>query len=385
MRPHLFSAIAACALGGGFVASGFAGCGGDDGAIYDLFCLNGHPEHYNVTGDLDPCCCDGKCSVTDRDPVACIGQCPSAHPKCALNPGDPDVALNLCVPRLPGWSDPLWLWLGPVAATPPTCPEVMPNDTFDGTDMPTGAPAVCVGPCLCGQPVGSCLPTSITAYSDSSCTTFLAPFDPPPSWDGECTTEDAVPAGAGSVFIGPAILAETCAQPPPPTAQIPPIATTTLGRACAADFAQSCQQGEGRVPIAGAAPDFRICISHPGVVACPSGSDFNDPTLLYAGQPDDTRMCACSCAPSAAGTCTADVSIFPDADAGCDASNSHEQLIVGPAAHCYPYSYALAAKSATSFYTPAGSCAPSEIHPTGSVTGTDPVTFCCLPPPPPTQ
>ncbi|MFT3764709.1 MAG: hypothetical protein QM820_04210 [Minicystis sp.] len=256
------------------------------------------------------------------------------------------------------------------------------------------APNVC-GSCLCGPPSGSCgLPATLTASSTECPGTapgaVHTAFDPPPGWDGDCTSNDSVPAGqlcAGgpcvqSVTIAPlTVMEEGCA---PAQLPIPKDTTASWGttvRVCRGGSLSGCDGNGYCTPPA--PPGFRYCVFRDGDRDCtdPSFGPYTEKHVFYEGF-TDTRSCSpCTCGPPAGSTCTAQISIH--ADAACSSLPLDAHLMDSSAPACVDViaGSALGSKSASPpTYTP-GACQPSGGEPMGSAVPVGPSTLCCIPSP----
>jgi hypothetical protein len=285
-----------------------------------------------------------------------------------------------------GWTKGPFLLTRPMSKMLPTknpCPDSAPKQTLQGYATPDQTLA-CPS-CSCALPTGGCLlPETVTASPSPACPSdgdAGVPFDPPSSWDGGCTMNDAivdVDCDGGtcvqSVTAIAMILTESCA---PTTPAIPQDVKW-------ADFAYTCEgEANGTCPSAGdicvpkATDGFALCVRHDGdddVFTCPTGYPFR--SVYYLGA-EDTRMCApCICEPPEASKCSSLVSFYAD-DACTEQIASVTATNASSMCAEVPPGSPLGSKQASPpTYTP-GSCKPSGGQEIGSVQPTHPSTFCC--------
>lgn len=349
-------------------------------------CQNPDKGHKDPYGMPDPC------HYNDPD----TGIALDAGPVVAAATGvGADACTGACSPAAPsGWGPPALLWFGD-ESNAPSCPDRAPTLGYRGyTDLKR--PFGC-GSCSCDPPTGTCgLPTTITASSTSQCpsdpfSATMTPFNPPSPWDGSCTALGAVPALAvcsggvpcvQSLTIGPLSVHETECRPSLGSPVVPKNLLSSWGT-----YAVEClgsgiclSSGELCTPTPDAfSGGFQQCIFHEGDVACPTDvqSTYTHKHVFY-GDFADTRTCTpCTCGAPTGGVCKAEISIF--ADAVCSAAihistpvDSNADLCIG----VLPGS-ALGSKSARQpTYTP-GACRASGGAVLGTVTPTEPTTFCC--------
>lgn len=297
-----------------------------------------------------------------------------------------------CVPLAPlSWQGPALVWVGPVGAAP-GCPDDAPvqglASGYHGLDGLDAGPASC-GACSCAGADGGCaLPEHMTA-SNTGCdgggapVPVQLPFDPPPAWDGGCSSFDKIqpapcpgPGCIRSVTSDPLTLTESCAPETAPASPTPPAGFSTDAVACLGVTYPTC--GDPGLTCAPIGASFRTCIFQLGQgEACP---DSYPMPLLVAEGLDDKRACTpCACAPAAGGNCRATLSV--DVDAVCSFSQFTTNL--GTTSQCFDLAQPaapLGSKSLTKMqYTP-GTCSPSGGESTdGGVVATGVATFCCLP------
>lgn len=298
-----------------------------------------------------------------------------------------------CVPIAPnGWTDPVLVWIGPLADAPKKCPDSIPAQLQDGIDLV--APALSCGICACDPPVGSCTLPEILSTSSASCPGNAAGashifFNAPPGWDGSCTATDAIPACGGgpcvaSLTISPLNLTQGLCTPVVLSPPAPPImpAWSNVAVSCKTKATTTTCDSPGEICAPAARTDFARCISYPADSPCPTAGPYTDRHLVYRGWSDGRACTPCACEPAVGNSCTSSISVFKD-----NACNLPLPLTVpissnGPTCvDIQPPGLALGSKSAGPvIYTP-GSCQPSGGKAIGSAEGTVPTTFCCLPKP----
>lgn len=390
----------ALALAPFFLVGLAPGCGGVDNItcddVYD-------PNRVGTDGRLDPCC--------ERSPMPCTcapgyGDCKDAaaptdaggdadggpHEDAQADPDamtDADTGPPACpwdCLTLPpsGWFGPVLFQKGNVGDTI-ACPAIAPVVDFEGfADLVDVGPASC-GACTCGPSTGTCSPPEhLTANTDICAGTAGTPtsFDPPPAWDGSCSTMNAVGPGSKSLTSGPLAVTESCTtflgEPSVPTtpAAFGSSITACLGAVSECDLGHVCAPRD---------PAFRSCIWQPGdVPTCPEGYPVR---IAGAEGLDDQRACSsCGCGDAEGGHCTGLLTVYKDA-ACTDTSGA--LALDSMSAPCVDVlgagAVGLGSKTLTNVKYAAGTCAPSGGEPTGSVVPTGAATFCCLPTGEPTR
>jgi hypothetical protein len=272
-----------------------------------------------------------------REDVDLGGDPPDA---CAPDPGsgeidagedstpDTDACIGACVPRLrldeedDGWMGPLLLWSGPKEKAP-ACPDFTAGPV-DEANADLVSPSECQV-CTCSPPTGSCkLPSKLTAAGatckDDGPGVEHIPFDPPASWDGACTTANAIPAGSGvqSLSIGPLQMVESGCTPgvDSPPAVTPPTVPywKTYAFTCEGGIDTNpwaCKNGGECMPPAEPLPEgFRRCVYQEGLVECPKAYPVRH---VFNRGFDDGRTCSeCDCGPPTGGMCSSLISVFTD-------------------------------------------------------------------------
>ncbi len=291
---------------------------------------------------------------------------------------------GVCLPAHPaGWDGPYLLWTGDVASAS-HCSDLPgePDEVYAGHGYPEGT-TLC-GACACEPPSGSCeLPATLTAAA-ASCAgnnpgvTHLS-FDPPASWAGTCTAENAIPAGklcggvpcVQSVTIAPLTMKQGGCLPIDPPSIKPPPAATTFARACAMGGGQSCTASSGVCKPAAMGPEFKHCIVIIGE------SDYSECPVTYPDRnvfyQEDTFSCSpCACDAPIGSGCSGSITI--SANPACTPPLLPAIQINEKDATCADVTpgSALGSKTASASSYHGGSCAPSGGKPLGAV-------FCCRP------
>jgi len=175
--------------------------------------------------------------------VACSSSGGASHDATAMGSCGQDLT---CAPAIPaGWMGYIALYDGPDGGAQ-ACGAGFGTDIAAGSASPTAADATC-GACTCGLPV-----SNVCAASGGDAT--LAAI----SWG-------------------------------------------QVGRACTPDLGAAC--ANGGTCIAAAAPRL-LCIQQTGDAACPTGSPFATPYVLYGGVTDTRGCTACTCGNAVMGACT---------------------------------------------------------------------------------
>jgi hypothetical protein len=324
---------------------------------------------------------------------ACFDAADDCNDTLTCTPPQPQggVCDGTCLPKVKlHWSDPLVVWLGDTADDPPMCPIQAASDYFDGVAAPA-APAC--GECSCRAPTGTCTFPMTAAVSTATCanagTGTVTPFDAPGSWDGSCTTNDAVAGGVQSVTVGPLVLSESdCVPGTPvlPRRKMPePPPTTAL--VCWGNTTGVCpSSGDVCVPTVPPPPanGWTYCVTLDEVpaatcppvptTACPDGYPNR---YIFGDSYTDTRACApCTCGVPEGSACSSEVSVY--ADGACsDPVGSVMATSSAPACADLSTSSPLGSKTGTQPVYQPGTC-PAIGGPTGDVCYDELTVFCCL-------
>lgn len=370
-----------------FLIAGAPGCASnaliDCPGIYDQ-------GRIGPDGQPDPCCArtepcpppgagkdGGKDAAADAAADADGG--PPCTGDCSEDAGDAEACLETCVPQPGfGWFGPVLLWKGDAGETI-DCPAVAPEVAVTGfADLLEAGPAAC-GACGCelAHDNNCGPPEHLTAMFNTACSGGApTPFDPPPAWDGSCSSSDAIAAGAKSLTSGPLTLTEACtADAGAPDAPTTPAAFGSSVVVCLEKPSEGCDVTHVCAPTD---PAFQSCIYQlTDVATCPPSYPIR---IAVAQGLDDERACEpCGC-DVAAGSCTATLTVYGDTACGAFLfARSIDSTMTAPCDGVAPPG-ALGSKTLTGIkYTP-GTCTPSGGGPTdGGVVATGVATFCCLP------
>src|SRR5262249_44860820 len=160
---------------------------------------------------------------------------------------------------------------GVPSATPPACPAALPEALAGYADT---APSVMCPPCTCSPSVAAQCYLPHSLFSNANvCPGGAAaqPFDPPPNWDGTCTTMDAR-SSADSVSVLPGDLQPgNCAE----SSNMP----TSISGGTRAKGCFNPHGGSGILPGSCGDPQqtcvlpkvdgYSTCIATPSDTACP--------------------------------------------------------------------------------------------------------------------
>ena len=297
--------------------------------------------------------------------------------------GDAGVTcVGLCAPYITaGWSAPFIAWMGAKAAAPP-CPVVnAAAEIYTGFGDPEGSAC---GACKCQAPLGSCkAPPAVTAAAascagDGSAVAHTS-FDPPISWDGTCTTANAIPAGklcggvpcVQSVTIAPLTLKQGGCLPIEPT-NVPPPIWKTFVRACALDsFPRTCDAAAGLCAPRPPNAEFKVCTlrnGNPATLTCPP--TYPDKNVFYDGLAPSCSPCTCGVPTDS--TCTGSIWLFENGACGAPPLQAVKINAEGPTCADLPPGSALGSKTASEPSYSDGYCKPSG----GAALAT---VICCIP------
>ncbi len=419
-KVHLIPiAVLLCAVA--VFCGSMQGCG--TGGWYT--CANPAFDHKDYAGRPDPCCENSICCpnplVTHYspdpgrepprmmwDPCCMEEDCPDGHnPWLPPDAGVPNEdsgghasCEGECVPAAPrDWFGPTLLWTG-IPGQEPECPSYAHHEVYKGYADLAPEPVTCAQ-CACDPPTGTCaLPAGLTAHSsacqESAGGAVHTDFSPPAGWDGGCTAQHAVPAGAKcngdlcvtSLSIESLTLVESgcTAHPVIPKAApqhpslAPPWKTSAI--ACQLNCYPSCGSGEevcAPSDSASAPAGFSTCIYAQGdTLTCPE--EYPARHVFYAGY-SDTRTCTdCTCDSPVGGQCEATISVYQNGTCTGAHVFGDLKIINKEAPYCLDLTPGLALGSKTitaPTYTP-GACTPHGGEQTGAIVEVGPATFCCL-------
>ncbi len=324
----------------------------------------------------------------------------------------PNVCIHgICLPVPVGseaglWSElPVSLWVGPAEQAPETCPDDpnsgVPNLKFKLFDKLV-APAATCSPCACEPSEGTCngVPEKIELRAGRCIESGVAtvPFDGPTNWDGLCSNDDTIGAGArcpagsqtlctqsvsSSALPLPADEAcEASASAPPPTLETK---WDIAGVACHANTqAESCGSDTLKMYCVNTPGESWLqCVYREGVhETCPD--NYNDRReVLYPKAPLDTRGCsACTCGAPAGSACIGTLGLYADGACGVGLINN---TIASTGDSCFdlqPPGLGIGSKAiGPQTYLP-GTCAVSGGESEGRAVAdmAHAVTFCCMGP-----
>jgi|HubBroStandDraft_6_1064221.scaffolds.fasta_scaffold308869_2 hypothetical protein len=273
-----------------------------------------------------------------------------------------------CIPVPPGWSGPVEFYVG--SSPQPSCPAGTTLALQGGSGI--DAPNATCSTCTCGAATGVTCRVTVDLYTstDTTCSGSLcatrALLGGCNTVVGNCAT--GVPRWTADVTPRNGSCAASVQAP-----TLPPISWSSYGVACA--FA-----ADGGTPVAACgttgicapypAASFSLCIYQAGTQSCPPG--YVNPAQTFDTKVVDTRSCTdCNCALTP--TCTGgDVTLASTPNCGGGASTPL------PAACTSTGLSGSVFAEVSSAPTPGGSCAASGGAPSGSATGSSPVTMCCL-------
>jgi len=303
---------------------------------------------------------------------------------------DPLYPLAQCVPTNP---PPVYLWIGPAADVPASCPDTDFHrvKTFEGhADLVPGA--VTCPECACGESETKCgVPTDWTVVARSceeppDATEVF--FSGPDNWNGICSTQ--VKISADLACPG----GEPCTQSllvGPPTAEGAPCTPMTAGEITKEEplwtwqtVALGCFEHEsdycddGQILVYTVPNDFLLCIERIGA-SCPL--KLTELRTVYRDAEDDRACAECTCEPPAGNLCSVKVTAYSDQACGTAAGSAFASSNEGSVCFDVPDGTALASKRAELIETTPGTCTPGGGEPVGDVHGKDPVVFCCQPEP----
>jgi hypothetical protein len=299
---------------------------------------------------------------------AALPGCPSSE-TCSQNIAScPDAGdgscLGQCVkPPVEGIL--VLLWSGPEGSTPPACPAWSMSGAFTGyLDAPPST-VKCSPACMCSSSFGSCAPGSMTA-NGAACPATTGqhqPFDAPATWDGSCTTMDAVASAASVTVAQPMVLSAGSCSPSVPAVQEFKGGATISVRCTVGAVQGACPELDEECGPPNV-PGFKVCNLDIGEQDCPPTMPVRH--LLF----EKAEACACTCGAPTGETCTGTVTAYTDATCSMPAGSGPVSSAGGPGCFDVPLGSALGSKTASLAFEP-GTCA-------ATLTKTPPQTLCCL-------
>jgi hypothetical protein len=278
------------------------------------------------------------------------------------------LSSNTCAPPVPsGWTGPALLWTGPSGSPPPMCP-VGYKDAFDANAAPTGSAGTCS--CNCSASGQSCS-QAVVFNGDAAC---------------------LAPCGGATVSSACTVVSTTCgstismnASAPAPsgggcTAQVAMTSGSTAGwqtaaHVCSLESTSASNCGaEACVPAPSPSyPSF--CVYQSGSPSCPAG--YPHASVFYSGQ-SDTRGCGpCMCSALTGGSCSGSIAVY-GISINCTAANPATYTL-GSNCHVLNVLGAPPSHVQGNFVLAPGTCTvQSAASPIGAVTGTGPMTVCCM-------
>jgi hypothetical protein len=275
-----------------------------------------------------------------------------------------------CVPAAPsGWQGYYQVKTGPPASPVEACPDGSMPEQYDHEP---GGPVSC-NPCSCGALTGAECHQTLLCWSSASC----------PGWPTQAFTgvntqcqnvpgqyascqmldnlklakEGSCPASGGTVTSTPPIFAQradACTVP-------------ATGAGC--EPAHACVRRPTQTG--------QVCIAVTGEEACPSA--WPSPIVGFDGGTDSRSCSPCTCAKPSASCGGGTVFVAYDVN-GCVHEGDPAKWV---GTTCVSTSTLFEGHGTGSIQlggegaTPKGSCSPAGGSPTGSVVGTNPLTFCC--------
>lgn len=317
---------------------------------------------------------------------------------------DPDCDADLeCAPSFPvGWNN-----LGYVAlfrgdaGINPACPAgTTGNAVYEGNAALQNTAASC-SPCTCGAPQDrDCFITQdfnageaglqgaqVLNVSNCGAASRIDETTMPSNWDGICHTNETFPGGQScsgvacnqSVRVGTATVSGgSCASAGgQPSGASPTWAER--GEACRATAGLTgCSAGSSCVLKPKAPWGSRVCIARAGDWSCPSESLFTQKRVFYGDYADDRSCTGCDCNSPTGGTCKLTVSFYADAVCG---GTPVAEIESGACGNLSGNPTIASWEAAVTTPPAGGSCnaVAGGGQPSGTVTPTEPTTFCCLP------
>jgi hypothetical protein len=291
------------------------------------------------------------------------------------SPDSPGSCGGVCTDAVPaGWSGPVTLFeqSGTPAPTAPSCPSSFPTDAYDGNADLTAPAPTCS--CACNPGTGAqCGSSSVEFYSDSLCliACLAGSYALPPAL---CVTTGCSSNPGSYVLAAPSVsFAGSCT--PQPTSSIPPSTWGTTARACGTTPTTGGCSGGALCVASPPAPFGKVCVSQPGMAACPAGA-YSVAHVFYGGVSDSRSCSGCSCGTPTGTSCTgAQVDAFSMNTGACGGTET--PLAFGS---CATVGVPILGEQETTAPTADnGTCSPSGGQPSGSGVPATPTTLCCTP------
>lgn len=295
--------------------------------------------------------------------------CPPGATDCLEPDAEPPAGCPTgCLPPAPeGWTGPSATYDGAESGKPADCAGAGPY-TVKEVEAHVGMTAE-PATCTCGEavPAARRCEADIVHWNNSACSSGSLLYGTA-STAVACTMTGGSAGGYYSVD-NVKLVAGTCTFPNATTTR-PPRAFTKVELACGLPQPAACG---GRADCTSAPTPggafARVCIHKNGDVACPS-QDYANRFVAYK-RTDDTRACTACAATPTGGSCG---TAWTTANAAqCGAVFLPADKAAGT---CYPYPGPVHVSIAGMQPSPP-TCTPSGGAPTGTVTSSEPVTFCC--------
>lgn len=276
-----------------------------------------------------------------------------------------------CLPPAPsGWIGPSATFEGSEAAKPAACPAPYTQLVAEAHQGVAAGPAACA--CGAQSLTGAKCEADIELHSTIDCNTAVPLLAGTVSSDGPCLTITNSNGLTDHMIVGTPILTTrgTCSYPNP-TKTLPAKTFENVKVACGLPQNAAC---EGRSDCVASpvpsAPFTRLCIHKDGDEPCPS-QDYANRVLAFKAV-SDTRDCAgCTGTPSG-GACGGSYGFTSPAGACATTAPTTDAILTcrtNPGVGANVNGRALAPTGIVCTATGGG--------PTGEVTSTEPVTFCC--------
>jgi hypothetical protein len=278
---------------------------------------------------------------------------------------------EICAPSPPGgWEGPYEVFQGTTVA----CPSGTTSTVHGGLN-PVGAAATCAN-CTCGTTLLSCGDPTASLWGDSTCTGTACATG---TLTGTCTllktANTTTCAGTSGLWVSvsaPPVVGTCTASVLTPTTT--KASWTTEVVACSLSTTPKTCSGGVCAPGPTSQSTFKLCIVQAGSpTACPSTAY---PQLIVIDTViADNRSCGnCSCE-SPTGVCQGGKASFAS---DCVASTVGQTVPLTCAPLSIPATNAVSGVLSTPAQLLQPSCTPSGGGPTGGVTGSSPVTLCCM-------
>jgi hypothetical protein len=350
---------------GGVGANGAGGVGADGGQggtppPYDCDdgIHNGFEEGIDCGGpDCEPCaenCTNGQDDNGDQL-VDCEDPICGAH-QCYEAPGNP-------------WWGPVALYVGGGVVT--TCTPGWPDATPGGVGTVDAPDATCSA-CSCGNVTGaSCGVPGVSFWASNGCGSSLGTVTPPAA---DVCQPVSVGVDASSMGADVPVQPGTCP------------ASGGAATIPEASYEQEALLCEGAEEGAGCADPTSVCVRPPVYPfhqsicivrnanhTCPSGP-YTERTVVYQTLLDTRDCTVCSCSVPTGVSCTGTTTLF--SDGSCSSSTA---TVPHDGSSCVSHPTTGSMRFTIDSGPSGGSCTTGGGAPTGSATGTDPLTVCCLP------